>query len=135
MVSRLPGFPAMAPRGCQLPVSAAWSADRSNASRFYAGVPGGAGGGMLAGVYRSDDGGVTWTAVNAGLSGLETSFRILLTVHSGSAFGANAVYAAVLAGDRTLSGVFRSANQGGSWSPEVPLPEIRVNVTPLSVLR
>ena len=35
-------------------------ADRSNASRFYAGVPGGAGGGALAGVYRSDDGGVTW---------------------------------------------------------------------------
>ena len=100
-------------------------ADQSNASRFYAGVPGGAGGGALAGVYRSGDGGVTWTAVNTGLSGLETSSRILLTVHSGSAFGANAVYAAVLAGDRTLSGVFRSANQGMSWtSLGVPSPPI-----------
>ena len=98
-------------------------ADQSNASRFYAGVPGGAGGGALAGVYRSVDGGVTWTAVNTGLSGLATSLRILLAVHSGSAFGDNAVYADVIAADGTLSGVFRSANQGGSWtSLGVPSP-------------
>jgi hypothetical protein len=100
-------------------------ADQSNASRFYAGVPGGAGGGALAGVYRSGDGGVTWTAVNTGLSGLATSLRILLAVHSGSAFGDNAVYADVIAADGTLSGVFRSANQGGSWtSLGVPSPPI-----------
>jgi hypothetical protein len=109
-------------------------ADQSNASRFYAGVPHGAGGGALAGVYRSTDGGVTWTMVNAGLSGLATSRRILLAVHSGSALGDNAVYAAILAADptdptntskTTLSGVFRSANQGGSWtSLGVPSPPI-----------
>jgi hypothetical protein len=35
------------------------------------------------------------------------------------------MHAAVLAGDRTLSGVFRSANQGGSWtSLDVPSPPI-----------
>jgi len=92
-------------------------ADKSNASRFYAGVPG-------SGVYRSIDGGVTWTPVNTGLTGIATSFRILLTVHSGSALGANAVYAAVMNGT-TLTGVFRSANQGGMWtSLDVPSPPI-----------
>ena len=92
-------------------------ADKSNSSRFYAGVPG-------SGVYRSIDGGVTWTSVNTGLTGIATSFRILLTVHSGSALGANAVYAAVMNGT-TLTGVFRSANQGGMWtSLDVPSPTI-----------
>src|SRR6266436_5376759 len=43
------------------------SADPGNANRFYAGVPQQFGGGAAAGVYRSDDGGVTWTAVNTGL--------------------------------------------------------------------
>jgi hypothetical protein len=64
-------------------------ADPSNPHRFYAGVPAragfparGGGAGAAAGVYRSDNGGVTWTAVNIGLSELPTSLRNLLTIHS-----------------------------------------------------
>src|SRR6266481_8937904 len=47
-------------------------ADPGNASRFYAGVPQNFGGGAAAGVYRSDDGGVTWAPFNTNLTGLST---------------------------------------------------------------
>jgi hypothetical protein len=98
-------------------------ADPSTANRFYAGVPGGAGGGAQAGVYRSDDGGVTWMAVNNGLAGLSTSLRILLSVHNDASN--NVVYADVIASNGTLSGVFRSTNQGGSWT-SLGLPPINI---------
>ena len=94
-----------------------------NATRFYAAVPAGAGGGALAGVYRSNDGGLNWIPVNTGLLGLPTSSQILLTTHIGAVD--RVVYAAVIATDDTLSGVFRSTNHGGSWtSLGVPSPPI-----------
>jgi hypothetical protein len=98
-------------------------ADPANASRFYAGVPEAFGAGVAAGVYRSDDGGVTWTPVNTGITGLSTSLRILLSVHND--VSNNVVYADVINTSGTLSGVFRSANQGGLWtSLGVPSPPI-----------
>jgi hypothetical protein len=98
-------------------------ADPGNANRFYAGVPENVGAGAVAGVYRSDDGGVTWTAVNTGLTGLSTSLRILLAVHND--VSNNVVYADIISTSGTLSGVFRSTNQGGSWtSLGVPSPPI-----------
>jgi hypothetical protein len=94
-------------------------ADPGNPNRFYAGVaPGLFGATGQEGVYRSDDGGLTWTQVNNGLKGLNKSARILLSVHDSAA--GNAVYAMVLTGsgltDVTLGGVFRSADQGAEWS-------------------
>jgi hypothetical protein len=98
-------------------------ADPGNASRFYAGVPQNFGGGAAAGVYRSDDGGVTWAPFNTNLTGLATSLRILLAIHNDATN--NVVYADVINTGGTLSGVFRSANQGGSWtSLGVPAPSI-----------
>jgi hypothetical protein len=98
-------------------------ADPANANRFYAGVPANFGGGAAAGVYRSDDGGVTWTAVNTGLTGPATSFRILLSVHND--VSNNVIYADIINTSGTLSGVFRSTNLGGNWtSLGVPSPAI-----------
>jgi hypothetical protein len=98
-------------------------ADPSNAKRFYAGVPQNSGGGADAGVYRSDDGGMHWTRVITGLNGLDTSLRILLSVHNDA--NNNVVYADIIGTDGKLSGVFRSMTQGVPWaSLGVPSPPI-----------
>ena len=104
--------------------------DPGNPNRFYAGVPFCTGGGAQAGVYRSDDGGLTWSQINTGLSGLGTSLRILLSVHNDASN--NVVYADVITTSdcnttegATLAGVFRSTNQGGNWANlGVPSPSI-----------
>ena len=89
-------------------------ADPGNAGRLYAARP-------TQGVFRSDDGGLTWTAVNTGLTGVSAATRILLSVHSSS--GNNVVYAALMGSQ--LNGVFRSTNQGGSWTAMgIPSPTI-----------
>jgi hypothetical protein len=97
-------------------------ADPGNPNRFYAAVDR-----LLPlfpltgkeGVYRSDDGGQTWAPENSGLTGLDTSRRILLAVHNSPA--GNAVYAMVIAPGNglfsgTLSGVYRSIDQGAHWT-------------------
>ncbi|HEX7932712.1 MAG TPA: sialidase family protein [Paraburkholderia sp.] len=96
-------------------------ADPTNHMRFYAGVPQGFGGGTGAGVYRSLDGGATWSVAKTGLSALGTSERILLSVSRNT----GVVYAMVINSSGTLSGVFRSTNAGGTWtSMGVPSPSI-----------
>ena len=89
-------------------------ADPGNANRFYAGRP-------TQGIFRSDDGGLTWIPVNTGLTGLGAASRILLAVHNST--GNNVVYAALMS--TQLNGVFRTTDQGGSWtSMGVPSPTI-----------
>jgi hypothetical protein len=94
-------------------------ADPGNRNRFYAAVPGGPFGATGSeGVYRSDDGGVTWASVNTGLTSLGSSIRILLAVHNNHSLRTNVVYAAILANAIPgLLGVFRSDNLGASWTP------------------
>jgi hypothetical protein len=90
-------------------------ADPSNPSRFYAAVapfffnPTGA-----EGVYRSDDGGQTWSSVSNGLAGLASCGRILLSVHNSP--GNDVVYAAVIDNNGNLQGVFRSGDLGADWT-------------------
>jgi hypothetical protein len=95
--------------------------DPSNDARLYAAVPSASGGGAAAGIYRSDDAGVSWTAVNTGLAGLADTQRILLSV--GRQTGV--VYAMAINTAGTLNGVFRSANAGATWTAMgTPTPTI-----------
>jgi hypothetical protein len=90
-------------------------ADPGNPSRFYAAVPTFFPSTGTEGIYRSDDGGVTWTSMSTGLTGLDTSRRILLSVHNNSRLGTNAIYAMIIATNGHLQDVFRSDNGGVTW--------------------
>ena len=82
-------------------------ADPGVPNRFYAGVPN-------YGVYRSDDGGVTWAAKVNGLTGAsQANSRVELAVHNGP--NNDVVYAALLR-NGVPTGFFRSTNQGDSWT-------------------
>ena len=74
--------------------------------RFYAAVPG-------YGVYLSIDGGQNWSAVNTGLTNVQSSVRIQLAIHNDPSN--NDVYASVYSGG-TISGIFRSADMGSHWA-------------------
>src|SRR6266850_5132961 len=71
--------------------------DPSNLNRFYAGVGN-------VGVFRSDDAGVTWSNVTAGITGPTAAARIKIAVHNAG----GAVYVGTVTNGR-LAGVFRSA--------------------------
>jgi len=91
-------------------------ADPGDRRRFYAAVPATYGPNPSAGVYRSDDGGVTWIPVNTGLTGLDTSGKIFLAVHNNNSLRTNAVYAFVI-GPSEIEAMFRSDNFGATWTP------------------
>jgi hypothetical protein len=98
-------------------------ADPSNPNRFYAAVPVPVSGAPTGqeGVYRSEDGGLSWTPVNTGLAGLGTSLRVLLAVHNSP--GNDVLYADVIGTNGHLQGVFRTADLGGTWA-SMGLPSI-----------
>jgi hypothetical protein len=103
-------------------------ADPSAPRRFYAGISAVDGAGAKAGVYRSIDGGATWTQVNGSganvLTGTAESERILLSIHTDPTNN-NDIYAAVIGRRGILTGVFRSTDLGRNWTPlGVPVPPI-----------
>jgi hypothetical protein len=87
-------------------------ADPANASRFYAGVKG-------RGIFRSDDAGLHWAAVNNNITTLDPSAIpnadfIELAVHSSGS--GNVVYAGVYSDSNPVGSVYRSADQGTTWT-------------------
>jgi Ca2+-binding RTX toxin-like protein len=96
----------------------------SNGQTFlYAGVAG-------SGVLRSADGGLNWTPVNSGITGLSVSTNIRLAVHKDPT---NDVLYAMVANNVSfgqLTGVFRSTDQGQSWSSlGVPVSGLGADIT------
>lgn len=64
-------------------------------------------------VLRSDDGGLNWTNISAGITAMGgTSGNIRLAVGPGAS---GAVFAAVINGG-AVAGVYRSGNQGANWT-------------------
>jgi hypothetical protein len=89
-------------------------------NRIYAAIPGGGAGG---GVYKSEDGGLTWSQVNSGLSGFGSAIRAKLAAHFDASN--DVVYAMFVNSSGGLAGVFRSGDQGASWvSLGAPSPQI-----------
>jgi hypothetical protein len=79
--------------------------DPGDTSRLYAAVPG-------QGVFVSNDAGATWMATsNTQLTNVATSTRIGLAVSTG------AVFVGLLGAGGSLTGVFRSVDQGTTWTP------------------
>jgi BNR/Asp-box repeat len=86
---------------------------------FYAAVPQASQGSPPGGIYRSDDGGLTWKNISDGITALSDSRRILLAIHS-SALN-NIVYADIINWRGGLSGVFRLNNSDALWT-RLPSP-------------
>lgn len=84
--------------------------DPGDNQRIYAGV-----GGASGGVFRTDNAGASWTdvtdgAIGAVVGGSTTNLEIAVSADTG-----NPVFIAIVNNNR-LAAVFRSANQGGSWT-------------------
>jgi hypothetical protein len=98
-------------------------ADPGNANRYYVAIAG-------QGVFRSDNGGQNWQAVNTNINTLSPgliagSAFLQLATHDDGAN--NVVYAAVVPTGATAANppqIFRSTNQGGAWTAMDNFPEL-----------
>ena len=94
--------------------------DPGDPSRIYAAIPGG---GSSGGVYKSEDGGLTWTQVDSGLTGFSDAIRAKLTVSNNGT--EDVVYAMFIGPNGGLESVSRSSDLGTSWQVMAsPSPDI-----------
>jgi hypothetical protein len=82
-------------------------ANPNNAQRFYLAAPN-------QGVFRSDNAGASWTSVISGITNIPGSTELEITAHD--AGNTTVLYAGVATG-MALNGVFRSVDDGGTWTP------------------
>lgn len=87
-------------------------ADPSDPTRFFAAT---IGPGNVGSVWRSTDGGATWTSINSGVSGLATAGRIELAVH-GTASTQSLFVAVLKSSTGQPSDVLRSVDAGNTWT-------------------
>jgi hypothetical protein len=99
--------------------------DPQNSNTLYAGLGGDAGHG---GIFRSDDGGATWSAAG------QDSWLAAIAVLGGNSSGASYWFSGVLAVDVAGYGsyVFKSTDGGTSWSPVTSCGGYYVNHLPLT---
>jgi hypothetical protein len=87
--------------------------DPTNSQNVYAGANGSYG--IAAGVFKSTNGGTSWSAVNNGL--IDSNSKVLhVTSLAIDPTNSQNVYAGMNGGDGTTRGVFKSTNGGSSWS-------------------
>jgi photosystem II stability/assembly factor-like uncharacterized protein len=84
--------------GLEGEIVTAVAVDPASSSTVWAGA-------QFSGIWKSLDGGATWTRSSAGYTGDITAFLIVDPVRPGTLYAASNV------------GVFKSANSGASWSP------------------
>ena len=85
--------------------AAIWQRSRADNHSYY--------GGAASGIYRSTDGGDSWTQLASGLPSGTGVGRIGVAV---AASNPQFVYAVIVNSSGTLDGVYRSTNGGDSWS-------------------
>ncbi len=104
-------------------------ADGADASTFYASIGINS---AVQGVYRTIDGGSSWTNVSTGITGLGgAAVRIELAAHYDASDSSKALYCAVIAqANGELSGMFRSDDGGDTW---VKMDIVKTNEGPLSI--
>ncbi len=91
--------------------------DPNDINSFYLTIPG-------QGVYASADGGATWAQRNSGITGIGASDALEVTAHDD---GATTVLYAGVASGSTLTGVFRSIDNGVSWAPLAMPPTVNLD--------
>ena len=95
---------AINPQDGNIVYAAMWERIRRPENRQY--------GGVTSGIYKSLDGGTTWTEMTIGLPEIDDKGRIGLAISESSP---NIVYAYYLQGSGQIEGIFKTEDAGDTW--------------------